>query len=154
MSLVLPPHATRVFVVKGKQRLQRTVYEAETAFLTDYQELRNNQAVLSGVYEEDNRCSGGVKASWLGGRASNDLIWHDVHIMEDGRYLLHISAMTDETRTLTIDINGQNAGTLEYKKNGEKAISVNLKRENNVVRLWNKESRMPDIDYMRISRDD
>lgn len=151
LSLVLPPHATRVFVVKGKRRLQRTLYEAETAFLTDYQELKNNQAVLSGIYEEDNRCSGGVKASWLGGRASNDLIWHNVYVHKEGRYSLHIFALTEEPRTLKIDVNDQNAGKLEYRKSGEQTICVYLKKGKNVVRLWNDESRMPDVDYMKIT---
>ena len=151
LSLVLPPHATRVFVVKGERRLQRTLYEAETAFLTDYQELKNNQAVLSGIYEEDNRCSGGVKASWLGGRASNDLIWHNVYAHKEGRYSLHIFALTEEPRTLKIDVNDQNAGKLEYRKSGEQTICVYLKKGKNVVRLWNDESRMPDVDCMKIT---
>jgi len=151
LSQVLPPHATRVVVVKGKRRLQRTLYEAETAFLTDYQELKNNQAVLSGTYEEDNRCSGGVKASWLGGRGSNDLIWHNVYVHKEGLYSLHIFALTEEPRTLKIEVNDQNAGKLEYRKNGEQTICAYLKKGKNVVRLWNNESRMPDVDYMKIT---
>ena len=41
LSATLPPHATRVFIVKGKQRLQRKHYEAETAFIGSYQEQNN-----------------------------------------------------------------------------------------------------------------
>ena len=59
-TIKLPPHATRVFIAKGKQRLQRRLYEAETAFLSSYQEIKNNQAYLTATYEEDKRCSGGV----------------------------------------------------------------------------------------------
>lgn len=146
-TFVLPAHATRVFIAKGR-RLQRTIYEAETAFLTDYQELNNNQAYLTAIYEEDANCSGGVKVSWLGGRASNDLIWHDVHVKKSGRYVLRISALTDVPRMVYVDINGTTAGTLTYTENGEQTIIVELKKGHNEVRLHNDSERMPDVDYM------
>jgi len=146
-TFVLPAHATRVFIAKGR-RLQRTIYEAETGFLTDYQELNNNQAYLTAIYEEDANCSGGVKVSWLGGRASNDLIWHDVHVKKSGRYVLRISALTDVPRMVYVDINGTTAGTLTYTENDEQTIIVELKKGHNEVRLHNDSERMPDIDYM------
>lgn len=99
LSVNLPAHATRVFVVKGKQRLQRRLYEAETAFLSSYQEIKNNQAYLTAIYEEDSRCSGGVKASWLGGRVDNDLRWRDVYVEKAGRYALRLNCLTGEQRT-------------------------------------------------------
>ena len=146
-TIMLPAHATRVFIAKGR-RLQRTIYEAETAFLTDYQELNNNQAYLTAIYEEDANCSGGVKVSWLGGRASNDLIWHDVHVEKSGRYVLRIYALTDMSRKVYVDINGITAGTLTYTENGEQTIIVELKKGHNEVRLHNDSERMPDVDYM------
>ena len=146
-TIMLPAHATRVFIAKGR-RLQRTIYEAETAFLTDYQELNNNQAYLTAIYEEDANCSGGVKVSWLGGRASNDLIWYDVHVEKSGRYVLRIYALTDVSRKVYVDINGITAGTLTYTENGEQTIIVELKKGHNEVRLHNDSERMPDVDYM------
>ena len=151
MSVTLPAHGTRVFVVKGKQRLQRTRYEAETAFLSDYQELKNNQAAMTAIYEQDRRCSGGVKASWLGGRATNDLRWRDVYVQKTGRYALRIAALTDECRTLHVSVNGTEAGTLTYTANGEQTIVADLKKGRNEVRLWNDGSRMPDIDCMTVN---
>ena len=148
LSASLPPHATRVFVVKGKQRLQRRCYEAETAFLSSYQEIKNNQAYLTAVYEEDSRCSGGVKASWLGGREDNDLRWRDVYVEKAGRYVLHFKCMTAEKRTLHVSVNDMKAGSLTYLENGEKVVCATLKKGRNEVRLWNADSRMPDVDYM------
>ena len=148
LSATLPPHAARVFTVKGKRRLQRTRYEAETAFLSSYQELSNNQACLTAIYEEDSRCSGGVKASWLGGRADNDLRWRNVYVRKAGRYGLRLSCMTDEPRTLYININGQPAGSLTFTANGELTVVASLRKGRNEVRLWNADGRMPDVDYM------
>ncbi|MBR4898473.1 MAG: family 78 glycoside hydrolase catalytic domain [Prevotella sp.] len=148
LSAAMPPHATRIFVVKGKQRLQRRIYEAETAFLTSYQELKNNQAYLTAIYEEDVRCSGGVKASWLGGRADNDMRWRDVYVDKAGRYCLRLNCLTDESRTMYIDVNGRTVDSLSFHVNGEQTVFADLLAGCNEVRLWNAEGRMPDVDYM------
>ena len=148
-TITLPAHATRVFIAKGR-RLQRRLYEAETAFLTDYQELNNNRAYMTAIYEQDSLCSGGVKASWLGGRATNDLIWHDVYVEKDGYYALHIAALTDEPRTLHVDVNGRTVGSLSYDTNGQQTVVAELKKGRNTVRLHNDHERMPDVDYMSV----
>ena len=148
LTATLPAHATRVFIAKGKQRLQRRLYEAETAFLTSYQEIKNNQANLTAIYEEDSRCSGGVKASWLGGRADNDLVWRNVYAEKTGRYALRLNCRSDATRILYMNINGVTVGSLTFTADGEQTIFAPLKKGRNEVRLWNAEERMPDVDYM------
>ncbi len=147
-TFALPPHATRVFVVRGTQRLQRRLYEAETAFLTSYQEIKNNQAYLTAIYEDDSRCSGGVKASWLGGRADNDLRWRDVYVDKAGRYALRLNCLTKEPRTLFVDVNGTTVDSLTFTADAEQTVFVVLKKGRNEVRLWNDDGRMPDVDYM------
>ena len=148
LSVTLPAHATRVFVVKGKQRLQRKLYEAETAFLSSYQEIRNNQAVLTAIYDEDTHCSGGVKATWLGGRADNDLRWRNVYVQRGGRYGLRLNCLTKDPRTLFVDVNGRTVDSLTYTVDGEQTVFVTLTKGRNEVRLWNADDRMPDVDYM------
>ena len=148
-TITLPAHATRVFIAKGR-RLQRRLYEAETAFLTDYQELNNNRAYMTAIYEQDSLCSGGVKASWLGGRATNDLIWHDVYVEKDGYYTLRIAALTKEPRKLYVDVNGLSVGSLTFTADGQQTIVAELKKGRNTVRLHNDHERMPDVDYMSV----
>ena len=150
LSVTLPAHATRVFVVKGKQRLQRKLYEAETAFLSSYQEIRNNQAVLTAIYDEDTHCSGGVKATWLGGRADNDLRWRNVYVQRGGRYGLRLNCLTKDPRTLFVDVNGRTVDSLTYTVDGEQTVFVSLQKGRNEVRLWNADDRMPDVDYMMV----
>lgn len=149
-GVTVAPHATRVYTLNAETRLCCRRYEAERAFLTDYQELDNNQAVLTAVYEEDSRCSGGVKASWLGGRPTNDLLWRDIYVDKPGLYTLSVSCLTDDTRTLHMDVNGQTVGSLCYSSDGEQRISVPLRKGSNSVRLWNATERMPDVDYMLV----
>ena len=148
-TITLPAHATRVLIAKGR-RLQRRLYEAETAFLTDYQELNNNRAYMTAIYEQDSLCSGGVKASWLGGRATNDLIWHDVYVEKDGYYTLRIAALTKEPRKLYVDVNGLSVGTLTFTADDQQTIVAELKKGRNTVRLHNDHERMPDVDYMSV----
>lgn len=148
-TITLPAHATRVLIAKGR-RLQRRLYEAETAFLTDYQELNNNRAYMTAIYEQDSLCSGGVKASWLGGRATNDLIWHDVYVEKDGYYTLRIAALTKEPRKLYVDVNGLSVGSLTFTADDQQTIVAELKKGRNTVRLHNDHERMPDVDYMSV----
>lgn len=146
-AITLPAHGTHFFIAKG-YRLQRRLYEAETAFLSSYQEIKNNEAFLTAIYEEDSLCSGGMKASWLGGREDNDLIWRNVNVKKKGHYALRLNCMTDEPRTIYVDVNGQTIGLLAYTGNGEQVILTELREGSNEVRLWNKVGRMPDVDYM------
>ena len=148
-TCTIPAHASRVFIAKGR-RLQRRLYEAETAFLTDYQELNNNQAYMTAIYEQDSLCSGGVKVSWLGGRATNDLVWHDVYVEKGGRYALRIAARTNEPRKLYVDVNGRTVGLLTYSADSQQTVVVELKKGQNTVRLHNDHERMPDVDYLLV----
>ena len=148
-TCTLPAHATRVFIAKGR-RLQRIRYEAETAFLNGYQELKNNQAAMTAICEQDSLCSGGVKVSWLGGRAANDLVWRDVYVRRSGRYALRIVAQTEAMRTLHVDVNGQPVGSLTYTESGQQEVWAELKKGRNIVRLHNDYGRMPDVDYMSV----
>lgn len=150
LTITLPPHATRVFTVKGKKRLMRRLYEAETAFLSSYQEIKNHQAFLTAIYEEDSRCSGGMKASWLGGRADNDLRWRNVYVQKAGRYALHLSCQAEVPRMLYVDVNGATVDSLLFTGRTEQVVFALLKKGCNEVRLWNANERMPDVDCMLV----
>ena len=89
-----------------------------------------------------------VKASWLGGRANNDLRWRDVHVQKSGRYALRLHCLTDESRTLYIDVNGKTVDSLLFTANSEQTVFATLLKGRNEVRLWNANGRMPDVDYM------
>ena len=152
----VPAHGTRIYTLEAEQRLERTLYEAETAYLSRYQEIKNNQSYVSGVYTSDNACSGGMKAGWLGDRSDNDLQWRHVYSQGGGEYTLELAYECGENRSLTLEVNGQKVGTYSlnsgsYSSVAKKKVAVTLNDGENVVRLYNTSGWMPDIDYMRLT---
>lgn len=155
MTVTVPAHGTRIYRLEAAERYERHLYEAETAWITAYQELENNQAVQSGIYEENDALSGGAKACWLGMRADNDLIWRDVYSAKGGEYELTIAYMAGADRYFTLEINGEeikriNGNSGGWDKVATTMVKVNLKPGDNTVRLYTTGDWMPDVDYMQI----
>ena len=152
----VPAHGTRIYVAEGETRLERTRYEAETARISDYQELTNNQASETGIYEPAKYCSAGFKAGWLGKSEKNDLVWSDVYSLEGGSYKLTIAYISGESRSITVTVNGQKVQTVSvnsggWDKVGKKVIDINLQAGDNTIRLSNATAWMPDIDYIELT---
>ena len=153
MGCTLPPHATRIYSIVAEKRLPRTKYEAEAAYISDYQELDNNQAVLTGIYEPDAACSSGAKATWLGGKPENDLVWDNVWQPNKSKCTITVTGITPEARSVEVEIDGKPAGRMEFGPGrSEQSITATLKKGKSRIRLYNATDRMPDIDVMRIER--
>lgn len=165
ITLKVPAHGTKIFRAKGKKRLERTTYEAETAFLPMYQEIRNNQAAdlkqllgveATAVYSQSPTASGGYLVRFLGKSEQNDLQWQHVYSKTQGKRRMTIAFFAGEEREMDVFVNGQKVKTL--KVNGSDwgrrqtiTVDVNLKKGNNVIRLANPRGWMPDIDAMSLS---
>ncbi len=154
----VPPHATRIYKVTADRRIERRLYEAETAFMPAYQELDNNQAVKSGIYEENDLCSGGAKASWLGAREDNTLSWRDVWSEEGGEYNLTIYFISGADRKINVAVNGESSDILVansggWDKVGSVSLSINLRKGDNEITLSNPNDWMSDIDCISITRE-
>ncbi|MBQ5644611.1 MAG: family 16 glycosylhydrolase [Bacteroidaceae bacterium] len=154
-SVTVPAHGTRIYKLEAEQRLERKVYEAETAWLTDYQEIKNNEVYGTAIYSEKNGCSGGVAVGWLGNRDSNDLQWRNVYSKEGGEYTLRVYFVTGDNRTMKLSVNGGEA--IVYTGNsggwgtvGAAEFDVVLEKGENVVRLFNESGYMGDIDKMEV----
>jgi len=154
-EVYVPNHGTRIYVAEAETRLERTRYEAETAYISDYQEIKNNQAEKTGIYEQASFCSAGYKAGWLGYSELNDLVWRDVYSNEGGEYQLTIGFISGENRNITVDVNGQKVQTVSVNSGGwqtvgKKTINVTLQQGWNQIRLSNPTNWMPDIDYIEV----
>ena len=152
----LPPHATRIYVAEAEQRLERRRYEAETAFISDYQEIMNNQAEKTGIYEAAEYCSGGYKAGWLGYGANNDLQWTDVYSDNGGDYTMTVGYVCGEKRSFTVSVNGKAVKTVSVNSGGwqtvgKKNVDITLQPGRNTIRLSYISNWMPDIDYMELT---
>ena len=154
-EVYVPNHGTRIYVAEAETRLERTHYEAETAYISDYQEIKNNQAEKTGIYEQASFCSAGYKAGWLGCSEKNDLVWRDVYSCEGGEYQLTIGFISGENRNISVDVNGQKVQTVSVNSGGwqtvgKKTINVTLQQGWNQIRLSNPANWMPDIDYIEV----
>ncbi len=150
MHVSVPGHGCRIYVLTATRRLDRQRYEAETAYISDYQELWNNQTKKTGIYEYDNQCSAGMKASWLGCSPQNDLQWQHVYMKKGGKKTLSFKCMSPDKRQFTVNVNGQDVKTLTVEGNTTVSVAVKLSKGNNTVRLHNDTTWMPDMDYMII----
>ena len=152
-ELNVPAHGTRIFMAEAETRLERTRYEAETAYISDYQELKNNQSEKTGIYEYADYCSCGLKAGWLGYSEQNDLVWRNVYSKDGGGYTMTIAYISGENRNISIDVNGQRVQTVNVNSGGwstvaEKKVTITLQEGQNTIRLSNSSGWMPDIDYI------
>lgn len=158
-EVTVPAHGTRIYVADADIRLERTHYEAETAYISDYQELKNNQSEKTGIYEAASYCSAGFKAGWLGYSEENDLQWRDVYSKDGGEYELTIAYLSGENRNITIGVNGQTVQTVScnsggWQTVGKKTVKIQLQKGRNCIRLSNATNWMPDIDYIDLKSTD
>ena len=151
----VPAHGTHIFSAKAERRLERKVYEAETALLGHYQELLPYYYRSTGYYLPDPKASGGYFACYLGYRAGNDLKWQHVYADKAGHRTMTIRFFAGEQREINVEVNGQQAGT--YYVNGKDwttpqyiKIDIDLNKGDNVIRLWADGVFMPDIDSMEL----
>lgn len=155
-EVTIPAHGTRIYVAEAETRLERTRYEAETAYISDYQELKNNQTEKTGIYEAASYCSAGFKAGWLGYSEANDLQWRNVYSENGGDYTLSIAYICGESRNITISVNGSKVKTVSCNSGGwstvaKKNVTIQLEKGNNTIRLSNSSNWMPDIDYIDVN---
>jgi len=155
--LNIPAHGTAIFNVTAGTRLERTIYEAESAYNPSYQELKNNQQERTGIYSHDDNCRSGMKASWLGLNEDNCLIFPDVYTQDGGERTLSIAYLSGENRNVNIEVNGKKIAKLSCNSGGFDKVAnattkVTLKPGKNTIRLFNNKRNMPDIDYIKIEK--
>jgi hypothetical protein len=155
MSVTVPAHGTRIYTLEAAERHERTVYEAETAWLSEYQELWNNESRGTAIYSEKAGASGGALVGWLGNRESNDLQWRTVQSETGGLYKMTLSFITGESRNIKISVNGGepisaslNGGS--WSNIAQKDFEITLNKGNNTVRLYSDAGWMADIDCMTL----
>ena len=157
LAATVPAHGTCIYRLEAEKRLERKLYEAETAYLSKYTEIKNNQEYHSGIYEDNNVCSGKEYVGWLGSDPKNDLQWRHVYSDQGGIYTMKISYISGESRNITVNVNGEDVRTISCNSGGWGTVSsstlqVTLQPGENTIRLYNKSSSawMPNIDCMTL----
>jgi hypothetical protein len=157
MLVSLPAHSCRIYVFEAKERKERKIYEAETAWLSAYQELEDNKSKISAVYKEKQGVSGGAIVENLGEEEENDLQWRAVYSEEGGKYEMNLSYLCNQDRNLNISVNGKTIEQITLNASGEQktkkqSFEIELGKGNNVIRLYSNKGKMPDIDCMELRK--
>jgi hypothetical protein len=157
MLVSLPAHSCRIYVFEAKERKERKIYEAETAWLSAYQELEDNKSKISAVYKEMQGVSGGAIVENLGEEEENDLQWRAVYSEEGGKYEMNLSYLCNQDRNLNISVNGKTVEQITLNASGEQktkkqSFEIELGKGNNVIRLYSNKGKMPDIDCMELRK--
>ena len=154
VSVMVPPHASKFYRLDAERRVQRKMYEAECAYLADYQELRDGAKAGTAHPARHEGASGGMLVRYLGDRSSNDLVWRDVRVDADGEHVLTIAYDSPEDRGFNLSVDGASTRHVDVKgtNGGIATVSVPVKLSAGVhsVRLSNSAGWMPDIDYMSL----
>ena len=164
VRVAVRPHAAKFYLLNAERRLERKVYEAETAYLTDYSELDDTSygSIEScrkqgrAYYEAVANASGGMAVVNLGRRETNDLVWRDVHVAASGQRRLVFRCASPEPREFLVQIDRGAGHRLTCPATQGKFLDVSLdvmlEKGVHAVRLSNVSFAMPDIDFMRIVR--
>lgn len=158
LTVSIAPHDTRIFRLEAERRTERTVYEAETAWLERYQDIGINPLTGYATYTDDPRCSGGAKVTCLGNHEDNGLEWRNVWSKTGGDYTMTLSYMADEPRTVCYSVNGGAVVCAELPAGGGTApatadLPVRLRKGLNTVSIGNGGEWCPDIDKMTLTKE-
>ena len=154
VSVNVAPHASKFYRFDAEKRVQRRGYEAECAYLADYQELGDAAKAGTAFPAPMEGASGGMIVRFLGNRATNYLEWRDVKVDADGEYVLSISYFSPDDRSFDVAIDGGMAQKVEVKGSDGKISMVKMAYKLaagvHSVRLSNANGWMPDIDGMTL----
>ena len=154
IKTTVPPHSIKVWKVKGK-RIERTKYNAGTAFMPLFNDLGKNPEIIR--YTEDKNAPCGVNVGFLGNSPQNVMKWKNVYTKKGGKYKITVSYSTAETRSLFIEVNGkrQTANSLNsggYNIYSDVSFEAYLRPGNNIITLGNDYSWAPDIAGITLTR--
>jgi len=153
-TLKVRPHSAKFFRFDAEKRLERTVYEAETAYLAEYQELHEAEKAGTAAPVECAGASGGVAVRFIGGREANDLVWRGVKVDRGGKRTLVFRYASPEGRNFFVQVDGGEKVRVEAPAtNGafsEAAAELELSPGVHAVRVSNGSARAPDIDVMTL----
>ena len=157
VSVNVAPHGAKFYRFDAERRVQRKVYEAECAYLADYQELdeRFEKKLGTAAPAPMEGASGGMVVVKLGNSGTNYLEWRDVKVDAAGEYVLAIDYSSPEERWFEISVDGVAPRRLDVKGTDGKLSRVEvfarLSAGVHTIRLSNASAPMPDIDRLTLT---
>ena len=143
LSVSVPGHATRIYRLTAEKRLERRVYEAETAWMETYQELTDPVAAGTAYYKQVPNASGGVVAAQVGGKGG-PLVWKRVWSAKGGTCDLALRVVGEGSEGVRLSVNGKSVPLKGL------SATVDFKKGDNEVKVFGEEI-LPDIDCLVLS---
>ena len=155
LAFDVAPRSVRILSLEAERRLDPVKFEAEWAYLPDFDDLGKNRYAVSHV--KSPAVSGQVKVTNLGGRKENVAQWADVYSSLGGRYELAISYSCPAKRRLVVTVNGKKHVLNGLYSGGKDelavaTISVDLLPGYNTITMSNDFAEAPDIDCFTLTR--
>ena len=154
VSVNVAPHASKFYRFDAEKRIQRKVYEAECAYLADYQEMHDAVKLGTPFPAPQEGASGGMVVRNLGSRDTNYLEWRDVKVYEAGEYVVTIDYSSPDERAFDFAVDGGAPRRVNVKGTDGKfmrgVVVLELSAGVHSVRLSNASAPMPDIDRMTL----
>jgi hypothetical protein len=156
-TATIPSHGVVMLKVIGKENVLQEVFEAEYAWINNFNLTRNSAIVADqGRALDDAACSGRAKAGWLGNKADNYIEFKDIYTDSAGVYPLSIYFQSGENRNMTVSINGKDTLISNMNSGGwgvvaARTFAITLNKGYNVIRMSNATGWMPDIDKIKVN---
>ena len=154
-SSSVPAHGCRIYRMEAEARSECTLYEAEAAWLSAFQDITNPTGTGECYLKTSNVSSGRYRVTQLGGPKGGDIVWDNVIAHADADYELTIQCLCGSDKQMTLEVNGQCITTFDVNTGGENVlgqvgVTVPLHKGINYIRLYNENDYMPDIDCLRV----
>lgn len=143
LPFTLAAGATRIYRLAAEKRLERRVYEAETAWMETYQELTDPVAAGTAYYKQVPNASGGVVAAQVGGKGG-PLVWKRVWSAKGGKCDLALRVVGEGSEGVRLSVNGKSVPLKGL------SATVGFKKGDNEVKVFG-DSMLPDIDCLVLS---
>lgn len=163
LSYEVPAHSVKILRLEAEQRLEPTRYEAEWAYLPQYNDLGKRSRGVT--YASHKEASGKMIVSNLGGEAENYAEWNEVYSAKGGKYKMHISYLPTQKkgreildRKLEVEVNGEKTVLENLETDASKGMAVatlpiELRAGNNVIRMCSPYTWTPDIDCFTLEKE-
>lgn len=163
LSYELPAHSVKILRLEAEQRLELVRYEAEWAYLPQFNDLGKRSRGVA--YVSHKNASGKMIVSNLGGEAENYAEWSEVYSAKGGKYKMHIAYLPTQKkgreildRKLEVEVNGkktvlENLATDASKGMAVVTLPIELRAGNNVIRMCSPYTWTPDIDCFTLEKE-
>lgn len=152
----VPAHGVKILRVEGEERLEPVRYEAEQAYLHQFDNLAKRPRGVAYLPYEG--ASGDMLVTNLGGHRDNYARWNEVFSEEGGRYRMtvcYVPAAKREReindRRLEVTVNGTWVSLTELETDRSKGVcraelTVDLQKGYNTVSIGSRLTWTPDLD--------